>query len=121
MTEAFVCRSGVWKVLLFHETLVATPNRQVFRPAIQRFDEYVGTYRFGVDGSGGQITVTRKGDKLYESWGNDRPVEILPGKFDTFFTLGFPVLERFVRDPRGRVVGIVYTMGDTEVEAKRIN
>jgi ketosteroid isomerase-like protein len=121
MTEAFVCRRGVWKVLLFQETMVADPNRQIFRPAIEHFDQYVGAYRFGADGSGGQITVTRKGDKLYESWGNDRPVEIFPGKFDTFFTPGFPVLERFVRDTRGRVVGILYAMGDTEVEAKRIN
>lgn len=121
MTEVFVCRSGVWKVLLFQETIVANPKRQIFRPAIERFDEYVGVYRFGANGDGGQITVTRKGDKLYESWGNDRPVEILPGKFDTFFTPGFPVLERFVRNARGRVIGILYTMGDNEVEAKRIN
>lgn len=121
MTEVFVCRSGVWKVLLFQETIVANQNRQIFRPAIERFDEYVGVYRFGANGDGGQITVTRKGDKLYESWGNDRPVEILPGKFDTFFTPGFPVLERFLRDARGRVIGILYTMGDNEVEAKRIN
>ncbi len=82
---------------------------------------YVGAYRFGANGNGGQITVTRKGDRLYESWGNDRPVEILPGKYDVFFTPGFPVLERFVRDTRGRVVGILYTMGSTEVEAKRVN
>lgn len=121
MTEVFVCRSGEWKVLVFQETMVRNSNRQVFRPAIERFDEYVGVYRFGADGSGSQITVTRKGDKLYESWGNDQPVEIFPGKYDLFFTPGFPVLERFVRDPRGRVVGIIYTMGDNEVEAKRMN
>jgi hypothetical protein len=37
-----------------------------------------------------------------------------------FFTPGFPTLERFVRDRRGHVVGIVYTLGDSEVEAKRV-
>jgi ketosteroid isomerase-like protein len=121
MTEGFVCRSGAWKVLLFQETMVGNSNRKIFPAAIKHFDEYVGEYRFGANGDGGQITVTRKGDKLYESWGNDRPVEILPGKFDTFFTPGFPILERFVRDTKGRIVGILYTMGDTEVEAKRVN
>jgi hypothetical protein len=30
------------------------------------------------------------------------------------------ILERFVRDRRGRIVGIVYTLGDSEVEAKRV-
>ena len=101
--------------------MVGNSNRKIFPAAIKHFDEYVGEYRFGANGDGGQITVKRKGDKLYESWGNDRPVEILPGKFDTFFTPGFPVLERFVRDTTGRIVGILYTMGDTDVEAKRIN
>lgn len=51
--------------------------------------------------------MTRQGNQLYERWGTDTPVEILPGKFDTFFTPGIPILERFVRDRRGRVVGIV--------------
>lgn len=120
MTEVFVCRGGVWKVLLFQETILPNPNRQVFMAAIAHFDEYVGEYRFGANGEGGAIKVMRRGDKLYESWGNDRPVEILPGKFDTFFTPGFPVLERFVRDASGRVIAILYTIGDSEVEAKRI-
>jgi len=31
-----------------------------------------------------------------------------------------PSKERFVRDRGGRVSGIVYTMGDTEIEAKRV-
>jgi hypothetical protein len=52
--------------------------------------------------------------------GQIHAVEILPGKFDTFFTPGFPILERFVRDRRGHVVGIVYTLGDSEVEARRV-
>lgn len=120
MTEVFVCSSGEWKVLAFQETIVPNRERTVFTSAVAHFDEYVGEYRFGANGKGGEIMVVRKGDKLYESWGSDRPVELVPRKFDTFFTPGFPVLERFVRDRTGRVVGILYTMGDSEVEAKRI-
>ena len=120
MTETFVCAGGEWTLVAFQETMVPNPARQVHKPAVDQFDDYVGKYRFGDDGRGGEISVTRQGNRLYESWGTDKPVEILPGKFDMFFTPGFPILERFVRDRRGRVAGIVYTLGDSEVEAKRV-
>jgi hypothetical protein len=120
MTETFVCAGGEWKMVAFQETMTPNPARQVYKPAADYFDDYVGKYRFGEDGRGGEIAVTRQGNRLYESWGTDNPVEILPGKFDMFFTPGFPILERFVRDRQGRVVGIVYTLGDSEVEAKRV-
>jgi len=120
MTETFVCVGGRWKVVAFQETMVSKPARQVYKPAADHFDDYVGKYRFGEDGRGGEISVTRQENRLYESWGTDKPVEILPGKFDMFFTPGFPILERFVRDRRGRVVGIVYMLGDSVVEAKRV-
>jgi hypothetical protein len=120
MTETFVCAGGEWKVVAFQETMVPKPARQVYTPAVDYLDDYVGEYRFGEDARGGEIAVTRQGNRLYESWGTDKPVEILPGKFDMFFTPGFPILERFVRDRHGRVVGIVYTLGDSEVEAKRV-
>lgn len=120
MTETFACIGGEWKVVAFQETMVPNPARQVYKPALQYLDDYVGKYRFGEDGRGGAISVTRNGARLYERWGTDEPIEILPGKFDIFFTPGIPILERFVRDRRGRVVGIVYTLGDTEVEARRV-
>jgi ketosteroid isomerase-like protein len=120
MTETFVCAGSEWKVVAFQETMAPNPARRVYKPAADYFDDFMGKYRFGEDGRGGEISVTRQGNRLYESWGTDRPVEILPAKFDIFFTPGFPILERFVRDRRGRVVGIVYTLGDSEVEAKRV-
>lgn len=120
MTETFACVGTKWKLLAFQETLVPNPAREVHKQAAGLFDDYVGKYRFGEDGGGGEISVTRQGNQLYESWGIDTPIEILPGKFDTFFTPGIPIYERFVRDRQGRVTGIVYTFGDTEVEAKRL-
>ena len=120
MTETFVCTGGEWKVIAFQETMVPNPAREVHKQAADHFDDYVGKYRFGEDGRGGEISVTRQGDQLYESWGTDQPIEILPGKFDMFFTPGFPIFERFVRDRQGRVIGILYTLGDSEVEARRV-
>lgn len=120
MTETFVCADGEWKLIAFQETMVPDPARQAYKPAADHFDDYVGRYRFGEDGHGGEILVRRQGDRLYESWGTDQAIEILPGKFDTFFTPGIPILERFVRDRQGRVTGIVYTLGDSEVEARRV-
>jgi hypothetical protein len=119
MTEAFVCRGGEWKVIAFQETMVPDATRRVAL-SVEHMNDYPGTYRFGEDGRGGEITVTLRGNRLFESWGTDKHVEILPGKFDAFFTPGFPILERFVRDRSGRVVGIVYTLGYSEVEAKRV-
>jgi hypothetical protein len=120
MTETFVCVGSEWKVIAFQETMVRKPAPPMYPPAVDYFDDYAGKYRFGEDGRGGEIVVTRQGNRLYESWGTDKAVEILPRKYDVFYTPGFPILERFVRDRRGRVVGIVYTLGDSEVEAKRV-
>ena len=119
MTEVFVCRGQEWKVLAFHETLIPNAERAVSAAAPAHYEEYVGRYRFGSTGDGAEIVVTRKGDALYEAWGGDAPVELLPGKFDGFFTRDFSIEERFVRDTHGQVVGILYTMGDSEVEARR--
>jgi Domain of unknown function (DUF4440) len=120
MTEVFVCRGREWKVLAFQETLMPNAERPVSAVAPGRYAEYVGHYRFGSKGDGAEIVVTRKGHALYEAWAGDGPVGLLPGKFDAFFTRDFSIEERFVRDTHGQVVGIVYTMGDSEVEARRV-
>jgi ketosteroid isomerase-like protein len=120
MTEVFVCRRGQWKVLAFQETVMPNAERPVSAAAPTHYDDYVGRYRFGPNGDGAEIVVTRRGNTLNEAWGADAPIELLPGKFDTFFTRAFPLEERFVRGAGGGVVGIVYTMGDSEVEAKRV-
>jgi hypothetical protein len=120
MTEVFVCRGTEWKVLAFQETVMPNAERRVSPAALAHYGNYVGRYRFGSRGDGALIVVTRKGDTLYEAWGADAPVELLPGKFDAFFTRGFSIEERFVRDAHGQVVGIVYSMGDSEIEARRV-
>jgi hypothetical protein len=120
MTEVFVCRGGEWKVLAFQETLMPNAERPVSATAPAHYEDYVGLYRFGGKGEGAEIRVTRKGNALYEAWGAEQPIELLPGRADAFFARGFSLEERFVRGARGQVIGIVYTMGDTEIEAKRV-
>lgn len=120
MTETLICRSGRWRVLAFQETLVPNAMRVPDAAAVSRYDDYVGRYRFGANGDGAEITVTRRDDKLFEAWGNDPPIELLPGKHDSFFVRRFPIIERFLRDERGRVIGIHYTFEDSEVEARRV-
>jgi Domain of unknown function (DUF4440) len=120
MTEVFVCRGGRWNVLTFQETILPNAERPVSQVPVARLEQYVGHYRFAPSDGGADITVTRRGSALYEAWANDTPIELLPGRSDTFFTRGISIEERFVRDGDGRVAGIVYTMGNTEIEAKRV-
>jgi hypothetical protein len=120
MTETLICRAGRWKILAFQETFLPNAARLPNSAGVSRYDEYVGRYRFGANGDGAEITVTRNGGRLFEAWGKLPPIEILPGKHDTFFARGFPWVERFVRDERGRVVSILYTLEDGELEAKRV-
>lgn len=80
----------------------------------------MGHYRFDGGGEKGETAVIRTGDKLFETWPGELPVEILPGKYDTFFTRQDGWVERFVRDKSGKVTGILYTHADGELEAKRM-
>jgi len=120
LTETLSCRDGRWRVLVYQETVVPNATRLPNVAALSRYDDYAGRYRFGSEGTGGEILVTRKDDKLFEAWGKDEPIELLPGKHDSFFARGFPWVERFVRDGRGRVVAIHYTLEDSEIEARRV-
>jgi len=120
MTRVFTCKSGSWKLVSFHETGIPNQSRQPVTSAIAHLDDYVGHYRLGEKGDKGEISVVRRGDKLFETWPDEKPIEILPGKYDTFFTRGDAWVERFVRDNSGKVTGILYTYLDGELEARRV-
>jgi ketosteroid isomerase-like protein len=120
ITRVFTCKNGEWKLISFHETGISNRDRQPSTSAMSHLDDYVGRYRLGENGDKGEISVARTGDKLFETWPGDKPVEILPGKYDTFFTRVDLWVERFVRDESGKVTGILYTYPDGEIEAKRI-
>jgi ketosteroid isomerase-like protein len=119
-TRVLTCTNGTWKLVAFHETDIPNRNRQP--SPNDHLDDYVGHYRLVDSRDKGEITVVRKGDKLSEfseSWGEEA-VELLPGKYDTFFSRDDGWVERFVRDRSGKVTGILYTLVDGEIEAKRV-
>jgi ketosteroid isomerase-like protein len=120
MTRVFTCKGGEWKLVSFHETGIPNRTRQPSASAIAHLDDYVGHYLLDEGSVKGEITVARRGDKLLETWPGEEPIEILPGKYDTFFTRHDGWVERFVRDKSGKVTGILYTQTDGEVEARRM-
>jgi hypothetical protein len=119
MTRVFTCKSGEWKDVALHETSLPNKNRQPYQGALGHLDDYVGHYRLGENGDKGEVSVVRKGNKLFETWAGEEAVEILPGKYDTFFNREDAGFESFVRDKSGKVLAILYTYPDTQFEAKR--
>jgi ketosteroid isomerase-like protein len=119
-TRVLTCKNGEWKLVAFHETDIPNKNRQPSTGASDHLDDYVGHYRFGENGDKGELSVIRVGDKLSESWAGGEATELLPGKYDTFFSRDDGWVERFVRDRSGKVTGILYTLVDGELEAKRV-
>jgi hypothetical protein len=117
-TRVFTCKDGEWKSVAFHETDIPNKHRQP--QASDHLGDYIGRYRLGENGDRGEISVARDGDKLFETWPGDKPTEILAGKYDTFFMRGDSWVARFVRDKTGSVSGILYTLQDGEIEAKRV-
>ena len=117
VTVVFTCKNGEWKRIAFQETDIPNKDRKPSAIANHVLDEYCGHYRLGENG---EVSVVRKGDTLSESWAGEEPTELFPGQHDTFFTREDGWVERFVRDKSGRVTGILYTLADGEIEAKRV-
>jgi hypothetical protein len=84
-------------------------------------DDYVGHYRFGETCDNGEVSITRIGDKLYDAWADEEATQLLPGRYDMFFSREDGSPERFVRGKSGKVTGILYTLGDGEFEAERLD
>jgi hypothetical protein len=120
MTRVFTCKKGEWKLVAFHETNIPNRNRTPAANPIELLDDYVGHYRIVGKVETGVISVVRTGDKLFETWPGQEPIEILPGKYDTFFSREDGWIERFVRDNSGKVTAILYTYVDGEFEARRM-
>jgi len=117
-TRVLTCKNGEWKLVAFHETDIPNKNRQP--SPNDRLDDYTGHYRLADNGGKGDILITRVGDKLIDTWENGEAIELLPGKYDTFFTREDGWVERFLRNNSGKVTGILYIHSDGEIEAERV-
>jgi len=119
-TRVLMCENGEWRLVALQETNIPNRTRKPAAVAGDVLDDYVGHYRL-VDGAGkGDISITRSGVKLLDTFANDEPIELFPGKYDTFFSREDDWVERFIRDKSGKVTGILYTHTDGELEAKRL-
>jgi hypothetical protein len=92
-------------------------DRKPFASAKDQLEDYVGHCRLG---DNGEVSITRVGDRLYDTWADEEATELLPGEYDTFFSREDGSAERFVRDKSGKVAGILYALGDGQFEARRI-
>jgi ketosteroid isomerase-like protein len=121
-TRVLTCKNGEWRLVALQETDIPNKLRKPSAIASDLLDDYVGHYRLVDSGGKGDIFVVRKGDRLSESsesWGEEA-IELLPGKYDTFFSREDGWVERFLRDKSGKVTGILYTHTDGELEAQRV-
>jgi hypothetical protein len=117
VTRVLACKDGKWMAMVYHETDIPNKQRPVSTSELDHLNDFVGRYRIGEKG---ELSITRKGDSLIETWNGEEAVELLPGKYDTFFNREDGWVERFVRDKSGKVTGILYTLSDGEFEAKRM-
>ena len=117
-TRVLTCKNGEWKLVAFHDTNIPNRHRKPFTN--DHLDDYVGHYRLVDSGDKGDISITRVGDKLIDTWANGGAIELFPGKYDTFFSREDDWVERFLRDNSGKVTGILYTHVDGELEARRV-
>jgi hypothetical protein len=116
----FGCRASEWKVIFRAQIPIPNVHRAPDISVLSHLDDYVGHYRFYQNGEKGDFRVFRKGNKLFESTGPNEADELLPGRFDTFFIRNDGQVERFLRDKNGKVTGIYYVFGDSDLEARRV-
>lgn len=96
------------------------PTPVEIRIAAESFDPYVGQYEDSLNLGGLIISVFRDGDKFYLQGTNQDRVEIFPSASNKFFLKAFPAEAEFVRDPSGRVTGMVWRQGGSEFQTKKV-
>src|SRR5271154_1832808 len=119
-TRVLTCRNGEWRLVALQETDIPNKHRKPSPIASHLLDAYIGHYRLVDSGGKGDISITRLGDKLVDTWANGEAIELFPGKYDTFFSREDGWVERFLRDKSGNVTGILYTYVDGDLEARRL-
>jgi ketosteroid isomerase-like protein len=116
-TRVLTCTNGTWKMVVYHESVIPNVNRVPVAGSAAHFKDYVGRYRLGEKG---ELSITRIGEKIYETWVGEKAVGLLPGKYDTFFSREDGWTSSFIRNKSGKVSAILYTLPDGQFEAKRL-
>ena len=89
-------------------------GKPIDEPGIIKVDaallqEFVGQYR---DSDGEITTVRRDGDRLFSQSGKDPEVDLYPTSTSSFLVKAFDAKVSFVKDAQGKVVSMVFQVGD---------
>ena len=98
----------------------APPARVEIKIDPAKFDPYVGQYEDAVHIPGAILSFFREGEKYFLQVTNQDRIEIFPSAENVFFmkeALGG--VAEFLRDPQGRVVGMVFRQGGAEYRTKK--
>ena len=81
------------------------------------FDGYVGNYQLAPNFS---ITITRKGDRLFDHASNQPKFEIFPEGDKDFFLKVVDAEITFVTDAQGRAEELILHQGGADQRARRV-
>ena len=95
-----------------------TPVEIKIAPAA--FDSYVGQYEDAANLGGTIFSFFREGEKFYLQVTNQDRIEIFPSAENKFFLKVIPAGAEFVRDPSGRLTGMIWRQGGQEFQTKKI-
>lgn len=83
-----------------------------------KFDDFVGQYTF-VENPDIVLSFSREGDKFYVQATNQGRVEIFPASEIRFFLKVIDADATFIRDPQGKVTGLLWRRNGRESTAKK--
>jgi putative CocE/NonD family hydrolase len=125
-------RRVVWWAVLIAVTvgLAGIPKRRAFARVFQnrtlteikidpqKFDEFVGQYTLA-DNPDFVFSFFREGDKFYVQATNQGRIEIFPASETQFFLKAPEADTTFMRDPQGKVIGLLWRQNDRELRANK--
>ncbi len=98
----------------------AQPTPFEIKIAPEAFDPFVGQYEDAENLGGLILSFFREGEKFYLQGTNQDRVEIFPSTENKFVLKAFPASAEFVRDPSGRVNGMIWRQNGAEFHTKKI-
>jgi D-alanyl-D-alanine carboxypeptidase len=80
-------------------------------------EKYVGQYQ---DSDGEITSVRRDGNRLFSQSAGDPEVELFPTSDETFIVKAFDAQVSFIKDAQGKVMGVIFHVGDQTATLKKI-
>jgi hypothetical protein len=110
-TDTYIRRKNDWQLICAAESFV--PPRQIIKVEFQTYDQYSGVYELDSKIS---VKIWRENLTLLMQWSDEKePSELFPCGQDTFFDESQLGDWFFSRGQDGKVSGLIYRMGGSEV------